>query len=215
MPRSDLEWIRSELAAAIEARPLAPSLPPAGIGFVLGRGLTRTHDRTLDPDRLAIAANWLGDVRRSTRLARRRRAPRKRTSDERRGRPTHEPINREKLEEYHDDDCRPGEPRSAVHCRLGGRAPSAYELLYRLGLERRRSRAMRAASRAGWIGVGMALGSGLAMLFTPRSGPEVRERLGEQAKRARDYVAPHEDEPRSNTARSPRGRPSDRPSERV
>lgn len=77
---------------------------------------------------------------------------------------------------------------------LATRAPSAYDLLYRIGLERRRSRAMRAASRAGWIGVGMAVGSGLAMLFTPRSGPEVRERLGEQAKRARDYVAPHEDE---------------------
>jgi hypothetical protein len=77
---------------------------------------------------------------------------------------------------------------------LASRAPSAYELLYRLGLERRRSRAMRAASRAGWLGIGMALGSGLALLFTPRSGPEVRERLSEQARRARDYVAPSEDE---------------------
>ena len=62
---------------------------------------------------------------------------------------------------------------------------------------------MRAASRAGWIGVGMAVGSGLAMLFTPRSGPEVRERLGEQAKRARDYVAPHEDEAQDLRGRSP------------
>jgi hypothetical protein len=86
---------------------------------------------------------------------------------------------------------------------LASRAPSAYDLLYRLGLERRRSRAMRAASRAGWIGVGMALGSGLAMLFTPRSGPEVRERLGEQAKRARDYVAPPEDEAHDLRGRSP------------
>jgi len=90
---------------------------------------------------------------------------------------------------------------------LATRAPSAYDLLYRIGLERRRSRAMRAASRAGWIGVGMAVGSGLAMLFTPRSGPEVRERLGEQAKRARDYVAPHEDE-----ASDLRGRPPTTPS---
>ncbi len=86
---------------------------------------------------------------------------------------------------------------------LASRAPSAYDLLYRMGLERRRSRAMRAASRAGWIGVGMALGSGLAMLFSPRSGPEVRERLGEQAKRARDYVAPHEDEAHDLRGRSP------------
>jgi hypothetical protein len=89
---------------------------------------------------------------------------------------------------------------------LASRAPSAYDLLYRIGLERRRSRAMRAASRAGWIGVGMAVGSGLAMLFTPRSGPEVRERLSEQAKRARDYVAPHEDE-----SSDLRGRPASTP----
>jgi hypothetical protein len=93
---------------------------------------------------------------------------------------------------------------------LASRAPSAYDLLYRIGLERRRSRAMRAASRVGWIGVGMAVGSGLAMLFTPRSGPEVRERLGEQAKRARDYVAPHEDEADDLRGRSPA--PSSAPS---
>jgi hypothetical protein len=86
---------------------------------------------------------------------------------------------------------------------LASRAPSAYDLLYRIGLERRRSRAIRAASRAGWIGVGMAVGSGLAMLFTPRSGPEVRERLGEQAKRARDYVAPPEDDARDLGGRPP------------
>jgi hypothetical protein len=36
------------------------------------------------------------------------------------------------------------------------RAPEPTELLHRIGLERRRSRAIRAASCAGWIGVGMA-----------------------------------------------------------
>jgi hypothetical protein len=77
---------------------------------------------------------------------------------------------------------------------LASRAPSAYDLLYRMGLERRRTRTMRTAARAGWIGVGIALGGGLAMLFTPRSGPQVRERLGEQARRAREYVAPSDDE---------------------
>lgn len=100
--------------------------------------------------------------------------------------------------------------RAPLITELASRAPSAYDLLYRIGLERRRSRARRAASRAGWIGVGMALGSGLAMLFTPRSGPEVRERLGEQAKRARDYVAPHEDESSDLRGRSPS--PSSAPS---
>ncbi len=74
------------------------------------------------------------------------------------------------------------------------RAPSPYEVLYRLGLERRPSAAARNAARAGWVGLGLAVGSGLALLLTPRRGAEMRERLGEQAKRARDYVAPHEEE---------------------
>ncbi len=90
-------------------------------------------------------------------------------------------------------------------------APSAYDMLYRLGLERRRSRAMRAASCAGWLGLGMAMGGGIAMLLTPRTGHDLRERLGEQAKRARDYVAPSEDESvdaRTHTPSS--GRPATR-----
>ena len=78
---------------------------------------------------------------------------------------------------------------------LASRAPIAYELLHRIGLERRRSRAIRAASCAGWIGVGMAVGSGLTLLFTPRTGPQMRERLGDRAKRARDYVVTNGIEP--------------------
>ena len=78
---------------------------------------------------------------------------------------------------------------------LASRAPIAYELLHRIGLERRRSRAIRAASCAGWIGVGMAVGSGLTLLLTPRTGPEMREHLGERAKRARDYVVTNGIEP--------------------
>ena len=73
---------------------------------------------------------------------------------------------------------------------LASQSPKAYALLRRIGLERRRSRAIRAATCAGWLGAGFILGGGLAMLLTPRSGPAMRERLGEQAKRARDYVAP-------------------------
>ena len=71
---------------------------------------------------------------------------------------------------------------------LARHAPIAYELLHRLGLERRRSRAIRAASCAGWIGVGIALGGGIALLLTPRSGPEMRDHLSEQGKRTRDNV---------------------------
>ena len=75
---------------------------------------------------------------------------------------------------------------------LAAFAPSAYDLLHRIGLERRRSRAMRAASCAGWIGLGMAMGSGMFLLFNSRNGPVVRERLAERVRRAREYVAPSE-----------------------
>ena len=85
---------------------------------------------------------------------------------------------------------------------LASYAPSAYDMLYRIGLERRRSRAMRAASCAGWLGLGMAMGSGLAMLLTPRTGQDMRERLGEQAKRARDYVSSETDETYDRTRTS-------------
>ncbi|TMA35413.1 MAG: YtxH domain-containing protein [Deltaproteobacteria bacterium] len=63
-------------------------------------------------------------------------------------------------------------------------------MLNRIGLERRRSRAARAASCAGWIGLGLCVGSGLTMLFAPRRGREMRERLADQARRAKAYVAP-------------------------
>ena len=97
---------------------------------------------------------------------------------------------------------------------LASYAPSAYEMLYRLGLERRRSRAMRAATCAGWLGLGMAMGSGLAMLLTPRTGQDMRERLGEQAKRARDYVAPSEDASFDASTRTPSNPSSGRPATR-
>src|SRR4030095_3565619 len=78
---------------------------------------------------------------------------------------------------------------------LASRAPIAYEALHSTALERRRSRAIRAASCAGWIGVGMAVGSGLTLLLTPRTGAEMRGHLGERAKRARDYVVTNGIEP--------------------
>ena len=80
---------------------------------------------------------------------------------------------------------------------LAAYAPTAYDLLNRVGLERRRSSTMRAASRAGWVGLGMIMGSGLFMFFNSRTGPEVRERLADSVRRARDYVAPSEGEGQS------------------
>lgn len=78
---------------------------------------------------------------------------------------------------------------------LAAHAPAWSDLLHQVGLERRRSLAARNATRAGWFGLGLIAGSGLAVLLTPRNGPEVRERLGHQARRAREYVAPREDHP--------------------
>jgi hypothetical protein len=75
---------------------------------------------------------------------------------------------------------------------LAAQAPSVYQLLNRSGALRRRRRA-RALQRAGWFGAGVAVGSGIATLLTPRSGPEVRRRLSDGARRARDYVAPKHD----------------------
>jgi len=80
---------------------------------------------------------------------------------------------------------------------LAAYAPTAYDLLQRVGLERRRSRTLRAASCAGWVGLGMAMGSGLFMFFNSRTGPEVRERLADTARRAREYVSPSEGEEQS------------------
>lgn len=86
---------------------------------------------------------------------------------------------------------------------LAAYAPSAYDLLYRIGLERRRSRTLRAASCAGWLGLGMAVGSGMFMFFNSRNGPIVRERLADTVRRAREYVAPSEDEKQSANQPSP------------
>jgi len=85
---------------------------------------------------------------------------------------------------------------------LAAHAPAWYELLHQVGLQRRRSLAARTASRAGWFGLGVVAGSGLAVLLTPRSGPEVRERLSWQARRARDYVAPAGNGPEGERSRA-------------
>jgi hypothetical protein len=67
-------------------------------------------------------------------------------------------------------------------------APTGYELLRWVGLERRRSMAARAAMNAGWFGAGLAIGGGLALLLTPHNGPEMRRKLSRQARRAQKYV---------------------------
>jgi hypothetical protein len=73
---------------------------------------------------------------------------------------------------------------------LAVQAPQLIQLARRMGVQRRRQRAARAARQAGWFGAGIALGTGIATLLTPSTGPEMRRRLSARALQVRDYVAP-------------------------
>jgi hypothetical protein len=72
-------------------------------------------------------------------------------------------------------------------------APHVYDLLHRVGLQRRRNRAANVARSAGWFGAGVAVGAGLTSLLSNGGGQQLRERLSTQARRVRDYVAPAEE----------------------
>ena len=73
---------------------------------------------------------------------------------------------------------------------LVDQAPQIYKMLSRVGGLRRRQRTARIAHSAAWLGAGMVLGAGLATLFGPATGADVRRRLSGQAKRLRDQIAP-------------------------
>ena len=72
---------------------------------------------------------------------------------------------------------------------LAAQAPHMYDLLYRVGLQRRRTRAARMARDAGWFGAGVAVGAGLGALLSQGNGQQIREKISTQARRVRDYVA--------------------------
>lgn len=72
---------------------------------------------------------------------------------------------------------------------LAAQAPDFYKLANAVGQYRRRRRAERIIHRAGWIGAGALVGVGLAALLTPKTGPEIRRKISDQAGRVRDYVA--------------------------
>jgi hypothetical protein len=75
---------------------------------------------------------------------------------------------------------------------LAAQAPQMYDLLHRVGLQRRRNRAARMARSAGWFGAGVAVGAGLSSLLSQGGGQQLKERISTQARRVRDYVAPAE-----------------------
>jgi hypothetical protein len=60
--RSDLESLRALLEATVVSRPLAATATAAGIGFVLGGGLSRPMLGLLIQTGSRVAATWLGDA---------------------------------------------------------------------------------------------------------------------------------------------------------
>jgi hypothetical protein len=67
--------------------------------------------------------------------------------------------------------------------------PSAEEIIHALGLHTRRSHGGDIASSVALFGAGLLVGAGLALLFAPSSGRELREEIGERAADLRDRAA--------------------------
>ncbi|MEZ4282739.1 MAG: YtxH domain-containing protein [Myxococcota bacterium] len=72
---------------------------------------------------------------------------------------------------------------------LALQAPDFYRIANAVGQLRRRRRAERLARGVGLLGAGALVGAGVAALLTPKTGPEIRRRISDQAGRVRDYVA--------------------------
>jgi hypothetical protein len=68
---SDLDALRSRVASAVEAQPIAAVATAAGIGFVLGSRLARPAMALLIDTAARVAATWLGETIRETSFAHR------------------------------------------------------------------------------------------------------------------------------------------------
>jgi gas vesicle protein len=68
--------------------------------------------------------------------------------------------------------------------------PSTEELLRAIGLQRARSHGGEMLGGMALFGAGMLVGVGLALLFAPTSGAEVREQIGSKLEEVRERVAP-------------------------
>jgi hypothetical protein len=64
--------------------------------------------------------------------------------------------------------------------------PSSDDIVRALGLHARRSSGSDLVPSVALFGAGMLVGAGLALLFAPTSGRELREELGERAADLRD-----------------------------
>ena len=64
--RSDLGALTAQLAKAVNERPFAAAATAAGVGFVLGGGMTRAATALLIQTGTRIGASWLSEVVRRT-----------------------------------------------------------------------------------------------------------------------------------------------------
>lgn len=67
--------------------------------------------------------------------------------------------------------------------------PSAEDLIHALGLQARRSNGSDIVSSVALFGAGLLVGAGLALLFAPSSGRQLREEIGERVADLRDRAA--------------------------
>jgi len=67
--------------------------------------------------------------------------------------------------------------------------PSTDEIVRALGLQARRSNGSDLIPSVALFGAGVLVGAGLALLFAPSSGRELREELGERAAELRDRAS--------------------------
>jgi YtxH-like protein len=72
--------------------------------------------------------------------------------------------------------------------------PSSEEIIRALGLHSRRDTASELVPSLALFGAGLLVGAGLALLFAPSSGRELREEIGERAADLRDKVAGADEE---------------------
>jgi hypothetical protein len=81
--------------------------------------------------------------------------------------------------------------------------PSAEELIRALGLHQHRSNGGDIVPSVALFGAGLLVGAGLALLFAPTSGRELRDELGERAAELRDRATGAVDTARSEVTEQP------------
>jgi len=67
--------------------------------------------------------------------------------------------------------------------------PSTEDIIRALGLQSRRGNGSDVIPSVALFGAGLLVGAGLALLFAPTSGRELREGLGERASELRDRAS--------------------------